>query len=223
MKIEDILRAGSIPKDERKAIKIELSKNGSNAKKRELLKNELFATAKTLMASGAQAATVLDGLEDLLRLLDGSEETSNLGFKIGFSPGKDCKNLIISHLMGAKKSLQICVFTISDNDIADCIIRLHQNHIDVKLVSDNEKAADEGSDIKRMADAGIPIKIDYTTNHMHHKFSVADGLEVLTGSYNWTRSAEQYNQENLLVMRRPDVATAYIKEFDRLWNSLVDF
>jgi cardiolipin hydrolase len=143
--------------------------------------------------------------------------------KIGFSPGKDCKNLIINHLTGAKKSLDICVFTISDNDIADCIIRRHQAGLAIRLIGDNEKAEDDGSDMRRMAEAGIPVKIDYSPNHMHHKFSIVDEEELLTGSYNWTRSAEQYNQENLIVWRNPGLALSFKKEFDRLWSSLVDY
>jgi phosphatidylserine/phosphatidylglycerophosphate/cardiolipin synthase-like enzyme len=58
---------------------------------------------------------------------------------------------------------------------------------------------------------------------MHHKFSITDDEEVLTGSYNWTRSAEQYNQENLVVIKNDLIATCYKDEFEKLWKNLMDY
>lgn len=225
IEIDEILKQGAIPKEGRKQLKQQVSLSATNAKKRELLRNNWFASALKAAQSGTDFTNVLNGLEDLFRLLDSPETNGSEkpGVKIGFSPGKDCKNLIIGHLMSAKKSLDVCVFTISDNDIADCLIRLHKSGVGVRIISDNEKAEDEGSDLTRMAESGIPVKIDFTTNHMHHKFSIADGVELLTGSYNWTRSAEQYNQENLIVFKNPSIATTYMTEFNRLWDSLGEF
>ena len=55
---------------------------------------------------------------------------------------------------------------------------------------------------------------------MHQKFAVIDQNVVLTGSYNWTLSAEKFNHENLLVFRdaRP-LADEYRREFFRLWET----
>ena len=37
------------------------------------------------------------------------------------------------------------------------------------------------------------------------------------GSYNFTASAEQSNDENLIVINNPDIAAEYIKEFERVY------
>jgi phosphatidylserine/phosphatidylglycerophosphate/cardiolipin synthase-like enzyme len=77
-----------------------------------------------------------------------------------------------------------------------------------------------GSDIERMARAGVEVKMDYTKNHMHHKFAIVDKQHLMTGSYNWTRSAANYNHENLLLTSDEGVVKEYLKEFDKLWKEM---
>jgi phosphatidylserine/phosphatidylglycerophosphate/cardiolipin synthase-like enzyme len=55
---------------------------------------------------------------------------------------------------------------------------------------------------------------------MHHKFMIRDKKALLTGSYNWTRSAERFNQENVLLIQDAGVVQPYQNEFIRLWNQL---
>ena len=73
----------------------------------------------------------------------------------------------------------------------------------LRIITDNEKAYDAGSDVTRFQDAKIPLRVDDTPFHMHHKFAVFDREILLTGSYNWTRSAARYNEENLIVTEDP--------------------
>ncbi|WP_165865000.1 phospholipase D-like domain-containing protein [Rufibacter latericius] len=137
-----------------------------------------------------------------------------------FSPGEDCLSAIQECLRAAKSSLRICVFTISDDRITQAILAAHRKGIKIQLLTDNEKLFDKGSDIRQLAQAGIKVKVDNTTNHMHHKFVLVDNTQVLTGSYNWTRSAALYNHENVLVTSDPQVVAGYAREFTRLWNEM---
>jgi phosphatidylserine/phosphatidylglycerophosphate/cardiolipin synthase-like enzyme len=66
--------------------------------------------------------------------------------------------------------------------------------------------------------AGIDVRVDYTDHHMHHKFAVIDERTVMTGSYNWTRSAALYNHENILITGDKAIVKEYLKEFHRLWD-----
>jgi mitochondrial cardiolipin hydrolase len=140
-----------------------------------------------------------------------------------FSPGAECRNAIVQQLNDAQKHLKICVFTISDDSIAETILRTHKRGVDIKIITDNDKSFDLGSDIQRLAKAGIAVKIDGTTDHMHHKFMVVDGIAVLTGSYNWTRSAAQYNHENILLTKDQTAVKSFLGEFDQLWNVMRDY
>lgn len=138
--------------------------------------------------------------------------------KVYFSPGPDCMNAIIDTLKKAKRRAKICVFTISDNRIVDAVKEMQLNGVNIKVISDNDKRFDQGNDIDYIARLGIDVRLDTTQAHMHHKFAVIDDTITITGSYNWTRSAEQKNYENILVTDSKDVAKAYGREFDKLWE-----
>ena len=71
---------------------------------------------------------------------------------------------------------------------------------------------------ERIARAGVEVRVDDSTHHMHHKFAVFDNLTLVTGSYNWTRSAAEYNQENVIVTDEPRLVAAYVRSFDGLWD-----
>lgn len=138
-----------------------------------------------------------------------------------FSPGDACGKHIRSLMREAQERLDICVFTISDNDIADAIKNAFDRGINVRIVTDNDKLWDEGSDIKALYEHGIEVKIDQTDYHMHHKFMVVDGHTVLTGSYNWTRSAAQFNHENIISFTDRQVSQKFSAEFEKLWEECV--
>jgi phosphatidylserine/phosphatidylglycerophosphate/cardiolipin synthase-like enzyme len=53
---------------------------------------------------------------------------------------------------------------------------------------------------------------------MHHKFALFDRETLLTGSYNWTRSAGEVNQENLVVTSDAHLVAAFVQEFEQLWK-----
>lgn len=140
-----------------------------------------------------------------------------------FSPGEMCRNVIIQQIQSAVSNLQICVFTISDDVISDSILVAHKKGLNIRIITDNDKSLDEGSDIEAIAKAGIAVKMDRTSNHMHHKFMVADNKTVLTGSYNWTRSAAKFNHENILLTNDGSVVKSFLKEFDQLWKVMADY
>jgi cardiolipin hydrolase len=97
-------------------------------------------------------------------------------------------------LAEAAGRVDICVFTITDDRVADQILAAHRRGVAVRIISDDEKAFDEGSDIDRLRHAGVPVRVDSSVHHMHHKFALFDGRRLLTGSYNWTRAAARDNQ-----------------------------
>ena len=140
-----------------------------------------------------------------------------------FSPGDDCLNAIIKTIQTSQYTLDICVFTISDNRIAKSILAAHHQKIKIRIITDNEKCLDKGSDIKELAEAGISVKIDKSPNHMHHKFAISDHNTLITGSYNWTRSAALYNHENIIVVSLPYMANLFTAEFEKLWDLCANF
>jgi len=137
--------------------------------------------------------------------------------QVFFSPGDDCLNHIIDLINEACTHLDICVFTISDDRITRAIVDAMKNGVEIRIITDNFKVSDTGSDIEGLGLVGITVKLDTTDNHMHHKFFVVDKKLVLTGSYNWTRSAALYNQENVISTDDEFVVEKFLNEFEKLW------
>ncbi len=189
---------------------------------RDFLRSELFRIARERVNT-ANFHQVLDWIEKLNKLTLDSNQADQHSESIYFSPGEDCLNAILTQIRQAKSKIYICLFTISDNRISDVLIEKHKQGLTIRIISDNDKIFDAGSDIETLAEAGLPIRLDVTQNHMHHKFALFDDRITLTGSYNWTRSAALYNHENMLVTDSPTIQLEFSKMFDKLWHEFPGF
>ncbi|MHC4879837.1 MAG: phospholipase D-like domain-containing protein [Planctomycetota bacterium] len=168
---------------------------------------------------------VLEWLDDVTNVLRraSDESSDDHAADACFSPGDACWTRITGLLKTSRHSVDICVFTVTDDRVTSEILDTHARGVTVRLISDNDKANDPGSDTERLARAGVPVRIDRTSNHMHHKFALFDNARLLTGSYNWTRSAAQHNEENLIVTGDPRLVGPFQHEFDKLWDSFDPF
>ena len=163
---------------------------------------------------------VLEWLQDVTRLVRKTvPQPQAIRSEALFSPSDDCWMKISSMLKSARHAVEICVFTITDNRISREIEAAHARRVRVRILTDNDKAFDRGSDAERLARSGIEVRVDRTDHHMHHKFAIFDEKRLLTGSYNWTRSAAEHNEENLLVTDNESLLVDYRKEFERLWTT----
>lgn len=137
-----------------------------------------------------------------------------------FSPGDECLLAIRRQLDAAERAIDACVFTITDDRLAESLLAAHRRGVAVRVITDNDKAHDEGSDVRRLERAGVAVREDHSPFHMHHKFAVVDGRVALTGSYNWTRGAAHNNEENLVVSNDPRLVGPLEREFKALWTRL---
>jgi HKD family nuclease len=132
----------------------------------------------------------------------------------------------IEFLRSGSNTLDICVFTITCDRIAKAIENEFRQGVKVRLITDNNTAGSLGSDISKLAKIGIPVKIDVSEGHMHHKFCVIDNKLMMTGSFNWTRGASTANYENVLVSNDATFVKEYHDAFEKMWNDskrFVDF
>lgn len=226
--LEDIFRKTiedqKLSSGERKALLSTLKEKNLNEGQLHVLRSQVFNIAKDQLKSYS-AIQVLEWIEGANKLLVKytSEKFVPTQQKVFFSPGYECRDAIIAQLRKAKKEILICVFTISDDVIAKEIVFAHKRFIDVRVITDDDKTEDKGSDIEMLARNGIKVKIDSTPNHMHHKFALIDNKVALTGSYNWTRSAAKYNHENILLTSDKQIIQGYKNEFEKLWDEFVLF
>jgi mitochondrial cardiolipin hydrolase len=165
-------------------------------------------------------SAVLEWLEDVSQVIRqaAAPEQSTTDAEVIFSPGDHCWQRIASLLKSSRQSVDICVFTITDDRITSAILDAYHRKVAVRVITDNEKAFDPGSDVERLARAGVDVCVDRTQHHMHHKFAIFDCQRLLTGSYNWTRSAAASNEENFVIVDDVRLRTKFQDEFDRLWK-----
>ncbi len=181
------------------------------------IRNKAFELSRPVIKSGGEEAIkVLNWLERVVKAIQPQNQNAVIEPEAHFSPGNSCRNRINSLLRTARRSVDICVFTISDNEITQSILKAHQRGVLVTIISDNDKANDAGSDILFLMDKGVEVLLDQSPYHMHHKFAIFDQQILLNGSFNWTRSATQVNEENILVTSDLDLVSAYSRQFEKL-------
>ena len=215
--LEQSIEDFSISRSERKELKVALAQiSGQTAEQAKARQLAFRMATKVISEIGELAA--MEWLEGVIKLIYANE--NKISSSAYFSPGEDCLHRIRRFISEAQHSLDVCVFTITDNRIVEKIIEAHQRGIKIRIISDDDKSEDLGSDMEHLEKSGISCIYDATPAHMHHKFAIADGHTLLNGSFNWTRSATTANSENILVTNDTKLVTKYVAAFDKLWESL---
>lgn len=135
-----------------------------------------------------------------------------------FAHGETSLSKLLSVLRSCKKNLDICVFNITCDEIATEIIQAHARGVAVRIITDNDQRNNPGSDIASFVSKQIPVREDNSEQLMHHKFACVDNRLVITGSFNWTRTAVLQNKENVLITDEVRVVSKFAGEFDKLWK-----
>ncbi|WP_375436927.1 phospholipase D-like domain-containing protein [uncultured Hymenobacter sp.] len=210
--------------EEARQLRQRLAEHGQNGTELHELRHKLFALARSRF-NNLQDKAVVEWLEAASALLlpPATPPARPTHAEVYFSPGTECVAAIQRFIGQAAHQLDICVFTVADDRLTDALISAHHRGVLVRLLTDNDKLLDRGSDVRQLFSAGIPVRIDRTEYHMHHKFAVADKRTVLTGSYNWTRSAAEHNLENLLITDDHATVQPFVQEFERLWTQMSVF
>ena len=201
--------------------KLELRELGQqlDAGRIRFLRNRAFDIARDAMR-GEPVATleVLRWLEQVVKTLDVAGETATVVSSAYFSPGDTCLRRLCDLMRGCRDTLDICVFTIADDRLTEAILDCHARGVQVRVVSDNDKQHDSGSDIDRLRAQGVQVRVDDAPSHMHHKFALFDGRVLANGSFNWTRSATRDNDENLVVSDDANLVRVFGLQFGKLWQ-----
>ncbi len=139
--------------------------------------------------------------------------------EVYFSPNGGCEQIILYYISQAKSSIHILMFSFTLDNVANALIDSYERGVDVKVLFEDEQIY--SYDIYwRLKNAGIDVRNDTNPSFMHNKIAIIDDKIVLTGSYNWTDSAETVNNENLLMIKDREIAENYEVEFQKLWNQL---
>ena len=183
------------------------------------LRNRAFEMARELMlADASKTVAVLRWLEQVVKTLDLASIPAAAGTTAFFTPGDSCLRRLRELCRGARRTIEVCVYTIADDRLTEELVAAHRRGVRVRIISDNDKRFDTGSDVPQLAAEGIEVRLDDTPFHMHHKFALFDGESLANGSFNWTRSASSSNQENLVVSKDAYLVKCFGGQFECLWG-----
>lgn len=134
-------------------------------------------------------------------------------WSIYFSPNGGCTDAIVRELNGAKTFILVQAYSFTSAPIAKALLSAHKRGVKVEVILDKSQLTDKYSSVKFLYNSGIPARIDAAHAIAHNKVMVIDGETVITGSFNFTKAAEEKNAENLIVIRDKTLAKEYTKNW----------
>jgi cardiolipin hydrolase len=163
--------------------------------------------------------TILKGLRSMVREVEEDlYQPNNQIMDAFFFPNLENVKKIQMYIKKAKRTLDLCIFSFSNDDLANEIIAAHKRGVKVRIVTDDEAMTNKGADAQRCSDEGIIVRTDSEQKfHMHNKYMCVDSAFVLTGSFNWTYQAGKSNQENVIVVDDDFLVKKYDNNFSQLW------
>jgi phosphatidylserine/phosphatidylglycerophosphate/cardiolipin synthase-like enzyme len=136
-----------------------------------------------------------------------------------FSPDDGVLSALVPLLSGAQESIYFLAYSFTSNQLGDIVRQKAEAGLTVKGVMDSEQVnSNQGTEYDPFQQAGLSVRMDGNEGLMHHKVFVIDGKIVAFGSYNFSQSAEERNDENLIIVFSEPIAQQFIQEFERVWK-----
>ena len=140
--------------------------------------------------------------------------------EVYFSPEDGAAVRLVDLVQAAQESVYFLAYSFTQDELAEALLERSQAGVNVSGVMEARQVeSNTGSDYELFRDAGLDVRLDGNPNNMHHKVLIIDGRTVVTGSYNFSRSAEERNDENTLVIHNPEIAALFLGEFQRLFTA----
>ena len=134
----------------------------------------------------------------------------NAPAQVYFSPDGGATDAIVNEIGKAKSEVLVQAYSFTSAPIARALVDAHKRGVHVEIILDKSQRSERYSSADFTAHAGIPTYIDAQHAIAHNKIMIIDGETVVTGSFNFTKAAEQKNAENLLILKSRELARLYI-------------
>jgi phosphatidylserine/phosphatidylglycerophosphate/cardiolipin synthase-like enzyme len=133
-----------------------------------------------------------------------------------FTPGENCTDLIVKQIDQAKTSLYIQAYGLTSKPIIEAIGNAKSRGIEIKMILDKVNETKQGDGARYLKSKDIEILIDNKVAIAHNKVMIIDGKNIITGSFNFTKSAQDKNAENvLIILDDPVIAKKYIINWEK--------
>jgi phosphatidylserine/phosphatidylglycerophosphate/cardiolipin synthase-like enzyme len=150
-----------------------------------------------------------------------SATVGSTALEIAFAPTDGVQNRIVNALNTANTSAQVAMFTFTNDAIGDALLAAHNRGVAVEVLLDQVAAGGVGSERDRLCAGGVTVRVENFSGKIHDKYAVVDAGTasdplIVTGSTNWTASAVEANDENVLIAHDADLANTYAADFARV-------
>jgi phosphatidylserine/phosphatidylglycerophosphate/cardiolipin synthase-like enzyme len=138
--------------------------------------------------------------------------------EVRFSPDDRPEAELVNLLDTAQKSIEFLAFSFTSNPLGDAVMRAQHAGVQVRGVMDEgQSSSNIGSELTAFRSAGLDVRLDGNPGQMHEKVFLIDREIVVFGSYNFSRSANESNDENLLIIHSDVLAGLFAEEFARIY------
>jgi phosphatidylserine/phosphatidylglycerophosphate/cardiolipin synthase-like enzyme len=140
---------------------------------------------------------------------------TNTPTQVCFSPHGGCTEAIVNQIDNAKSEILIQAYSFTSAPIAKALVNAHKRGIHVEIILDKSNKSQKYSAGDFTAHMGVTTYIDSQHAIAHNKIIIIDREIVITGSFNFTKAAEEKNAENLLLLKSKELAEIYIKNWNK--------
>jgi phosphatidylserine/phosphatidylglycerophosphate/cardiolipin synthase-like enzyme len=134
-------------------------------------------------------------------------------WQVYFSPKGGATEAIIEALGHAHSSILVQAYSFTSEPIARALVRAHRRGLRVEILLDKSQQNQRYSVASLLTQASIPTVIDAAHAIAHNKVMIIDDETVITGSFNFTKAAEERNAENVLIIRSKHLAARFLENW----------
>jgi phosphatidylserine/phosphatidylglycerophosphate/cardiolipin synthase-like enzyme len=131
-----------------------------------------------------------------------------------FTPGGNCTEQIVNALGEAKSTILVQAYSFTSAPIAKALLEAHKPGVQVQVILDKSQRTEKYSSADCQANQGVPTMIDAEHAIAHNKIIIIDGETIITGSFNFTKAAQEKHAENVLLLRDPALAAQYTTNWE---------
>jgi len=128
---------------------------------------------------------------------------------------------LVRVLRSAQTSLDLCIYVLTFDDLAQVLIDLHERNVKVRIIVDGREHEALGSKVSELRQRGLNIRLSPHSHSriMHHKFAIIDGRTLVNGSFNWTKNAILNNYDNIMITSDSKLLRGYQHGYEKLWDT----
>ncbi|TCV81245.1 phospholipase D family nuclease [Sulfurirhabdus autotrophica] len=177
----------------------------------------VFAKSSGMKAAYNAVVAELNGASANLLPATGTVE-------LAFSPKGGATDAVVNAIREARRSILVQAYSFTSAPIAKALVDAKARGVDVKVILDKSQNSEKYSSASFIANHDIPVRIDSLHAIAHNKIIICDEINVVTGSFNFTKAAEEKNAENVLVLRGNEaLAKQYVNNWQVHWAHSQEF